>query len=60
MLDDALRKLQLDRRLLDRRGWITRDARERALAELPDVADKAAPAEPVEREEAGPEAGSSA
>lgn len=48
MLDDALRKLRLDRRLLERRGWISKDELERALAELPDAADKAAPAEPAE------------
>jgi len=45
MLDDALRKLRLDRRLAERRGWITKAELERALAELPDVEDKAAPPE---------------
>jgi hypothetical protein len=45
MLDDALRKLRLDRRLLERRGWISKAELERALAELPDVEDKAAPPE---------------
>ena len=48
MLDDALRKLRLDRRLVDRRGWIPRAELERALAELPDVEDKAAPPEAPE------------
>lgn len=47
MLDDALRKLKLDRRLLERRGWVSKEEVERALAELPDVADKAAPSEPA-------------
>jgi len=45
MIESALRKLRLDRRLLDRRGWISREELERALAELPDVSDKIAPAE---------------
>jgi hypothetical protein len=45
MLDDALRKLRLDRRLLERRGWISKAELDRALAELPDVEDKAAPPE---------------
>jgi hypothetical protein len=45
MLDDALRKLRLDRRLMERRGWIPRPSSERALAELPDVESKAAPPE---------------
>ena len=45
MLDEALRKLRLDRRLVDRRGWIPKAELERALAELPDVESKAAPPE---------------
>jgi hypothetical protein len=45
MIESALRKLRLDRRLLNRRGWISREELERALAELPDVSDKIAPAE---------------
>jgi hypothetical protein len=45
MLDEALRNLRLDRRLLERRGWITRDERERALAQLPDVSGKVLPIE---------------
>lgn len=45
MIESALRNLRLDRRLLDRRGWIGREELERALAELPDVSDKIAPAE---------------
>jgi len=49
MLDDALRELRLDRRLMERRGWITRDELVRSLAALPDVATKAAPPdEPAE------------
>jgi hypothetical protein len=51
MLDDALRDLRLDRRLLERRGWLTRAELERALESLPDVASKAAPQEePAESE----------
>ncbi len=45
MLDEALRDLRTDRRMLDRRGWITRQELATTLAELPDVADKVAPQE---------------
>jgi hypothetical protein len=45
MIDPALRKLRLDRRMLDRRGWIGRQDLDRELAELPDVSAKIAPAE---------------
>lgn len=38
---ESLTKLRHDRRLLHRRGWITPKEREKALAGLPDVADKA-------------------
>lgn len=38
---DSVTKLRLDRRLLHRRGWLTQEERERALAELPDVSQKA-------------------
>ena len=54
MLDEALRELRLDSRLTDRRGWIDRKELARALAELPDVSDKAAPSEqPAAGESAG-------
>ncbi|HZO08349.1 MAG TPA: hypothetical protein VFC77_03140 [Myxococcota bacterium] len=36
-------RLRLDRRLIARRGHISREELERALAELPDVASKAMP-----------------
>jgi len=36
-------RLRLDRRLIGRRGHISREELERALAELPDVASKAVP-----------------
>jgi hypothetical protein len=52
MLDDALRELRLDRRLLERRGWITKAELDRAMTELPDVADKAAPPEAAAEEPA--------
>lgn len=45
MLDDALRQLRFDRRMLERRGWTNKADIERALAELPDVESKAAPPE---------------
>jgi len=45
MIDPALRKLRLDRRMLDRRGWIAQKDLDRELAELPDVSAKIAPTE---------------
>jgi hypothetical protein len=45
MIDPALRKLRLDRRLVDRRGWIAPQDLERELVALPDVSSKVAPAE---------------
>ncbi|HUT78447.1 MAG TPA: hypothetical protein VM285_12215 [Polyangia bacterium] len=45
MLDEALRDLKVDRRMLERRGWITRQERAAAFAALPDAADKVAPQE---------------
>jgi hypothetical protein len=45
MLDEALRDLRTDRRMLDRRGWITRQELAATLAGLPDAADKVAPQE---------------
>ena len=37
---DALQKLRLDRRLLERRGWMSEAELERELASLPDVGAK--------------------
>jgi len=37
----SLEKLRLDRRLMSRRGWMSKAERERALQDLPDVASKA-------------------
>jgi hypothetical protein len=45
MLDEALRDLRTDRRMLERRGWITRQELAATLAGLPDAADKVAPQE---------------
>ncbi len=47
---ESTRKLRLDRRLLNRRGWIGEDELKQALESLPDVSEKA------EREGAGPTA----
>jgi hypothetical protein len=38
---ESLEKLRLDRRLLNRRGWMSVAERARALEELPDVSQKA-------------------
>jgi hypothetical protein len=53
MLDESLRRLRLDRRLLDRRGWIARKDLESELAALPDAADKIAPVEEEAEGEGG-------
>jgi hypothetical protein len=41
----SIDRMKLDRRLIRRRNWIARGELERALEQLPDVADKAAPIE---------------
>ena len=56
MIDDDLRKLRLDRRLVDRRGWISLEEFDRELAALPDVSQKVAPEEPAAAGEATPAA----
>lgn len=56
MIDPALRKLRLDRRMLDRRGWISPQEQERELAALPDVSAKIAPTEDAATPEASPSA----
>ena len=38
---DSVKKLRLDRRLIDRRGWLSAKERNEAIEGLPDVADKA-------------------
>jgi hypothetical protein len=40
---EATENLRLDRRLLNRRGWISKAERENELAALPDVSEKIAP-----------------
>lgn len=46
------RRLRLDRRLTDRRGWISPEELERELSALPDVAEKAAAVQSEEAEAA--------
>ncbi len=42
-------KLKLDKRLIRRRGWISKEELERELAALPDVSAKIAEPEPRDR-----------
>lgn len=42
---ESMKQLELDVRMLRRRSWISAEELEKRLAELPDVADKAAPVE---------------
>jgi len=42
---DAIRNLQLDRRLMHRRGWISKPELAKQLEALPDVGHKIAPDE---------------
>jgi len=37
---DSMQKLRLDRRLIQRRSWISEKEREAALESLPDVSEK--------------------
>jgi hypothetical protein len=37
----SLEKLRLDRRLIQRRGWMSTAERERSIEQLPDIAHKA-------------------
>ena len=58
MDQESKERLRLDRRLIRRRGHISPDELERALAALPDVAHKAMPLpveEPSDRTNAGGE-----
>jgi len=51
---DSLEKLQLDRHLVKRRGWIDSKRLDQALEKLPDVAHKIAePEADVEAEDSG-------
>ena len=48
MLGEAIQALKLDRRLVNRRGWVEESELARALSQLPDVKEKAAePAPPL-------------
>ena len=40
---EAMEKLRLDRRLINRRGWVSKAELEKNLEALPDVSDKIAP-----------------
>ena len=51
---EATEKLRLDRRLIDRRDWISKAELEKGLEALPDVSHKIAPSEEEERSEAAP------
>jgi len=47
---DSTRKLKTDRRLIHRRGWISKTELQKQLDALPDASDKIAPAEDSEDE----------
>ena len=49
---ESLEKLRLDRRLLNRRGWMSESERKRALEALPDVSAKATTLGAESREDA--------
>jgi hypothetical protein len=51
---EALDKLRTDRRLINRRGWISKAELEKDLDELPDVSHKVAPPEEEEQPKAAP------
>lgn len=59
MDEDSVKKLRLDRRLLNRRGWIAPAEAEAELAALPDVSDKIDPSEPAAEPASGSESLSS-
>ena len=50
---ESMRRLRLDRRLIRRRGWLSKGELERELAALPDASHKIAPVggEPSESSE---------
>jgi hypothetical protein len=51
---EALEKLRTDRRLINRRGWISKAELEKDLEALPDVSHKIAPPEEEEPPKAAP------
>jgi hypothetical protein len=51
---DSVQKLRLDRRLLQRRGWISAEERRRALEALPDASSKSTTLGAASDERTGP------
>jgi hypothetical protein len=56
---ESMKRLRLDRRLIRRRGWVSKEELERELTALPDVSHKIAPvggepSAPLEQTEAPP------
>ena len=51
---EALKDLRTDRRLINRRGWISKAELEKDLEALPDVSNKIAPPEEEEPSKAAP------
>ena len=47
---DSIRMLKTDRRLIHRRGWISKTELQKQLDALPDVSDKIAPPDDPEEE----------
>ena len=52
---ETMSKLRLDKRLIRRRGWISRDDLDRELEALPDVSSKIAQIEEPDGEPGTPE-----
>ncbi len=50
---ESMKRLKLDRRLIRRRGWISKQDLERELSALPDVSDKIQPPESQDAEAGG-------
>jgi len=48
MLGDAIRKLKLDRRLSNRKGWLEEGELETAIGELRDLTEQASTADEIE------------
>lgn len=57
---ESMENLRLDRRLLNRRGWISKAEREKQFAALPDVSQKIAPPDEDQPSGVSPEAGAAA
>jgi len=51
---EALKDLRTDRRMINRRGWISKAELEKDLEALPDVSNKIAPPEEEEPSKAAP------